>query len=594
MAAADAQDKNFDWFALNGKQVSGMVPPEQASDSTMRAFMGASAPKDPNALRQEYAYTYSRSPEGMQRASVDWQLQNPPPDPKRVATNLLPTGAAMLASYLVPGSAPLAWALRIGAAGLGGAAGETGREKIMDEKLDPMKIGLVGGVNAFGAGVGEGASWAAPLVAKKFMTVGLPRTQAIARQVVKDEARRGVQVSPDEVDLPQQFLDRGYTAGRLNRNMEPGSAQITRDMNNLMAQRAALLDDATNAGVTYNASEMLKYLPQLRAQAAKQSQKAVAALEAAVQDYEATWRLPNGQWKKLTPVELEEQKELWADMGKSARKAKDRDDIANITSDFWGKAGQSARERLETLSAGQTGVTTFPSGPNQMAPVPMPGAAQPPVVSPAPPGPSIQQLAANRAAQNMYAQNLAIIAEKHGMPVDDLAALVNGQTADMGAIARAFNAYGLKYDDVRFLQGLRPQPLVTPSAPPPTPVIHPSQIQPPRIMVMPNGPVTTPVGPFVTSTGQGIADLNRGYQQLLPLQEAALGAELPRASSGVIDRAADILVRPSVMTRLAKVLYGPAARQAARVTPMVVPAIAQEMGMFDQVNDPFNMSLNPY
>lgn len=592
---ADQDNKNSDWFAANGKPLAKMVPPEQASDSLVMAWWDNKI-ADPRMARLNYEYTYWNSPEGKLRSEIARQQSNPPPDPKRFFSNLLPGGAAILATALVPEAAPVAWGLRALAAGAAGAGGEAGREKIMDEPIDPKKVALVGGTNLVATGLGEGAMRvAAPIVAKKLMTVGLPRTQAIASQFVKDEARRGVTISPDEVDIPQQFLDRGYTAGRINSRMEPGSAQITRDKDALMAQRAVLLNDATNAGVTYNASEFLKYVPQLRAQAKKQGQRAVAALDAVLADFDATWRLPNGQWKKMTPLEVEEQKELWATMGKNARKAKDRDDIANMTSDFWGKAGQAARERLETLSTGQTGVTTFPSGPGQLAPVPMPGTAQPPVVPPPPPGPSIQQLAANRAAQNLYAQNLAIIAEKHGMPIDDLAALVNGETVDMGAIARAFNSYGLKYDDVRFLQGLRPTPLPTAAAPVPQPVIHPSQIQPATQTVMPAMATTAQVGPFVTGAGQGIADLNRGYQLLLPLEKAALGAELPRASSGVIDRATDLLIRPSVMTRLAKVLNSPAAGQVLRFTPPVANIAAQEMGIYDTVNDPYNMGLNrPY
>lgn len=592
---ADQDKKNFDWFVANGKPVAGMKPPDQATDDDIKAFY-AGMKLSPKDARSSYEYAYWHSPEGMRQAEVLRQLENPPPSPKKMATDAIPALAAMGATALVPEAAPLAWGLRMLAAGTAGAGGEAGREKIMGEPIDPKKIALVGGTSLVATGLGEGATRvAAPIVAKKLMTVGLPRTQAIARQFVKDEARRGVTISPDEVDIPQQFLDRGYTAGRINSRMEPGSAQITSDMDALMAQRAALLNDATTAGVTYNASEFMKYVPQLRAQAQKQGQRAVAALDAAIADFEATWKLPNGQWKKLTPLDVEEQKELWAKMGKNARNAKDRDDIANMTSDFWGKAGQAARERLETLSTGPTGVTTMPGAPNQWAPVPAPGVAQPPVIPPPPPGPSIQQLASNRAAQNLYAQNLAIIAEKHGMPIDDLAALVNGETADMGAIARAFNIYGLKYDDVRFLQGLRPTPLPTAAAPLPHPVIHPSQIQPAMQTVMPAMPTTTTVGPFVTGAGQGIADLNRGYQVLLPLQEAALGAELPRASSGVIDRATDLLIRPSVMTRLAKVLNSPVTGQVLRFTPPVTNLALQEMGLYDTVNDPYNMSLNrPY
>lgn len=592
---ADQDKKNFDWFVANGKPVAGMKPPDQATDDDIKAFY-AGMKLSPKDARSSYEYAYWHSPEGMRQAEVLRQLENPPPSPKKMATDAIPALAAMGATALVPEAAPLAWGLRMLAAGTAGAGGEAGREKIMGEPIDPKKIALVGGTSLVATGLGEGATRvAAPIVAKKLMTVGLPRTQAIARQFVKDEARRGVTISPDEVDIPQQFLDRGYTAGRINSRMEPGSAQITSDMDALMAQRAALLNDATTAGVTYNASEFMKYVPQLRAQAQKQGQRAVAALDAAIADFEATWKLPNGQWKKLTPLDVEEQKELWAKMGKNARNAKDRDDIANMTSDFWGKAGQAARERLETLSTGPTGVTTMPGAPNQWAPVPAPGVAQPPVIPPPPPGPSIQQLASNRAAQNLYAQNLAIIAEKHGMPIDDLAALVNGETADMGAIARAFNIYGLKYDDVRFLQGLRPTPLPTAAAPLPQPVIHPSQIQPAMQTVMPAMPTTTTVGPFVTGAGQGIADLNRGYQVLLPLQEAALGAELPRASSGVIDRATDLLIRPSVMTRLAKVLNSPVTGQVLRFTPPMTNLALQEMGLYDTVNDPYNMGLNrPY
>jgi hypothetical protein len=586
---ADNKAPDLSWFVDNGKPISGMVPPEQANDSTVMSFFGNQI-SDPRLARSNYEYTYWNSPEGKRRAEVARQLENPPPDPKRMVRNALPAGAALLATALMPEAAI---PLRIAAAGLAGATGEAGGEKWMGEQINPWKIAGAGASNALAQGFGESAAALLPFASKKFMTVGLPRTQAIAAQEVKDAARRGVRMSPDEVDIPQQFLDRGYVAGRLNRNMSPGSAQISNDMDALMAQRAALLNNATNAGVTYNASEFLKYVPQLRAQAKKQGQAAVDALDAAIADFNATWKMPNGQWKKLTPVQVEEQKELWAKMGKRARNAKDKDDIANIRSDFWGRAGQSARERLETLSTGATNVPAMPAGPMQMAAVPMPGAAQPPIVPPAPAGPTIQQLAANRAAQNLYAQNLAIIAERHGMPVDDLAALVNGQAPDMGAIARAFNSYGLKYDDVRFLQGLRPAPLTTPAAPPPVPVIHPSQIQPNVQTVMPMSLVTTPVGPFTTGTGQGIADLNRAWQRLRPLEKAALGAELPRASSGVIDRATDLLVRPSVMTRLAQVLNSAGARQTARVIPPVANGILQEMGFYDTVQDPHNLGLSP-
>lgn len=591
---ADQDKKNFDWFVANGKPVAGMKPPDQATDDDIKAFY-AGMQLSPKDARSSYEYAYWHSPEGMRQAEVLRQLENPPPSPKKMATDAIPALAAMGATALVPEAAPLAWGLRMLAAGTAGAGGEAGREKIMGEPIDPKRIAVTGGTSALLQGVGEAGAAATPLVAKKFMTVGLPRTQALAKDEVKALARRGVTVSPDEIDFPQQFLDRGYTVGRLNRRMEPGSRAIQNDMDALMADRAVILNNATNAGITYNASEFLKYEPQLRAQAQKQGQRAVAALDAVLADFKATWKLPNGQWKKLTPLEVEEQKELWANMGKNARNAKDRDDIANMTSDFWGKAGQAARERLETLSTGPTGVTTMPGAPNQWAPVPAPGVAQPPVIPPPPPGPSIQQLASNRAAQNLYAQNLAIIAEKHGMPIDDLAALVNGETADMGAIARAFNIYGLKYDDVRFLQGLRPTPLPTAAAPLPQPVIHPSQIQPATQTVMPAMATVTPVGPFVNATGQGIADLNRAYQGLVPLEEVALGAELPRASSGVIDRGMDLLIRPSVMTRLAKVLNNPASGLAVRYTPQVLNGIAREMGVYDTVNDPYNMSLNrPY
>lgn len=591
---ADQDKKNFDWFVANGKPVAGMKPPDQATDDDIKAFY-AGMQLSPKDARSSYEYAYWHSPEGMRQAEVLRQLENPPPSMKKMATDAIPALAAMGATALVPEAAPLAWGLRMLAAGTAGAGGEAGREKIMGEPIDPMRIAVTGGTSALLQGVGEAGAAATPLVAKKFMTVGLPRTQALAKDEVKALARRGVTVSPDEIDFPQQFLDRGYTVGRLNRRMEPGSRAIQNDMDALMADRAVILNNATNAGITYNASEFLKYEPQLRAQAQKQGQRAVAALDAVLADFKATWKLPNGQWKKLTPLEVEEQKELWANMGKNARNAKDRDDIANMTSDFWGKAGQAARERLETLSTGPTGVTTMPGAPNQWAPVPAPGVAQPPVIPPPPPGPSIQQLASNRAAQNLYAQNLAIIAEKHGMPIDDLAALVNGETADMGAIARAFNIYGLKYDDVRFLQGLRPTPLPTAAAPLPQPVIHPSQIQPATQTVMPAMATVTPVGPFVNATGQGIADLNRAYQGLVPLEEVALGAELPRASSGVIDRGMDLLIRPSVMTRLAKVLNNPASGLAVRYTPQVLNGIAREMGLYDTVNDPYNMSLNrPY
>lgn len=595
MAEPTAQaPKNFDWFVQNGTPVSGMTPPEKADEATMRAFFGSAAASDPNLLRQNYEYTYWRSPEGRQRASLQRQLDNPPPEPKRFFTNLIPTAAAMTAAALVPEAAPLAWLLRMGAAGTAAAGGEGGREAIMGEQLNPTKMAVVGATNAAATGVGEGLVAASPFVAKKLMTVGLPRTQAIARQFVKDEARRGNVISPDQVDFPQQFLDRGYTVGRINRNMAPGSAAITADMDALMAQRAALLDDATNAGVTYSASEMLKFIPTLRAQAQKQGQKALAALDAAVEDFTQTWTLPNGQWRRFTPNELEQQKELWANMGKSARNAKDKDDIANITSEFWGKAGQAARERLETLSTSPTGVTRFPQGPGQMAPVPMPGVAQPSVPPAQPPAPDIRQLVSQRAAQNLYAQNLAIVAEKHGMPLEDLSAIVNGEVSDVGGLARAFNIYGLKIEDINFLRQLRPPAPAAVAPQVPTPVIHPSQIQPPLTTVMPSMATTTPVGPFVTGTGQGIADLNRGWQQLLPLQQVALGSELPRAASSVIDRTGDLLIRPSVLTRLAKVLNTPATQQGVKYTVMGTPAAAQAMGMFDLVNDPYNMRINPY
>lgn len=589
---ADQDNKNSDWFAANGKPVAKMVPPEQASDSTVMAFWDNQI-ADPRIARSNYEYTYWHSPEGMRRAEVIRQLENPPPSPKKLATDFMVPLAAMGAAALVPEAAPLAWGLRMLASGVAGAGGEAAREKLMDEPINPKKIALVGGTSMASQGLGEAGAAATPLVAKKFMTVGLPRTQALAREEVDRLARQGIYVSPDEIDFPQQFLDKGYTVGRIGSRMEPGSRAIQNDMGALMQDRGAILNNATVAGVTYNASEFMKYVPQLRAQAQKQGQRAVAALDAAIADFEATWKLPTGQWKKLTPLEVEEQKELWAKMGQNARKAKDRDDIANMTSDFWGKAGQAARERLETLSTGPTGVTTFPSGPSQFAPLPMPGITQPPVIPPPPPGPSIQQLLSNRMAQNLYAQNLAIIAEKHGMPIDDLAALVNGETVDMGAIARAFNSYGLKYDDVRFLQGLRPAPLPATATPVPQPVIHPSQIQPATQAVMPAMATTTQVGPFVNAAGQGVGDLNSAYQRLLPLEQAALGAELPRASSGVIDRATDLLIRPSVMTRLAKTLYNPGTRQVVRYTPQVLNGVAQSMGLYDIVSDPYGVNNNP-
>ena len=147
----------------------------------------------------------------------------------------------------------------------------------------------------------------------------------------------------------------------------------------------------------------------------------------------------------------------------------------------------------------------------------------------------------------------------------------------MGALARAFNSYGLKFEDINFLRQLQPPAPLAVAPQVPTPVIHPSQIQPPLTTVMPSMPTTTPVGPFVTGTGQGIADLNRGWQQLLPLQQVALGSELPRAASSVIDRTGDLLVRPSVLTRLAKLLYSPAGSQGLRYTARSLPGVAQEI-----------------
>ncbi len=208
----------------------------------LRSPKGVVKAVDPDSFDVESALRdgFARVPEGPTReVTTDsgpalTQRQTNRDFGRIVAHEVLPSAAAAGASILAPEAALAGrvapWLLRMGAAGVGGAAGELGTQGLMRERLDPGAA-LSRGVGEMAAqGLGEGMAGLSNMAGTDLYKKALRPGAKVTKQAMQTQTRlTGAPVAADVADVSAQGLRERVPVGRLFK-MGPSGGEVMADL----------------------------------------------------------------------------------------------------------------------------------------------------------------------------------------------------------------------------------------------------------------------------------------------------------------------------------------------------------------------------
>lgn len=190
---------------------------------------------------------------------------------RRAVREVLPSAAAMGASLVLPeivapavGAARLApWALRMAAAGAGGAAGDLGAQGLTGERLDPMKALSRGVGESAAQGLGEGLATSAQALGEGLYRGALRPGMKLTKEASRTASRlAGERVGPDVASLSKQGLRERIPLGRGLTGT--GTEKLTGMVAPEIAQKSAALSAANRSRWNFNPQNLASAVTDLK------------------------------------------------------------------------------------------------------------------------------------------------------------------------------------------------------------------------------------------------------------------------------------------------------------------------------------------
>lgn len=277
----------------------------------------------------------------------------------------IPLAAGALTTAVVPGSAPLAWALRPGAAALGaGAAAPLGQMQAGERPTAAFarnKALEAGGGQLFGEGLAGGAKLAARGLATRTFA-SAPKKDFI-ENIANESRIAGEKLAPGDAGLGDAMLREGVAPGKMPGQKQAGSQVLDARLKEAAAKRDAVLSSPGVAGKKFTTMGLVgNNVSALRADIARLGDpRLMAWFDKRIRDFHRSFRvkLPGGRLGKarqLSPLEV--QKEListWDDVARNLHGAESgvqapKSPRALMEERFLKAMADDARVRLRALT----------------------------------------------------------------------------------------------------------------------------------------------------------------------------------------------------------------------------------------------------
>lgn len=342
-----------DWFEENTTpaRADSSKPPGVPMTSAQRVLgLGPSAAQAaPAPDLQRAALEASLTPENPRAA----ERQANYPSVGEAATIAIPSLAAGLASAAVPPAAPIAWLMRMLAAG--GASGVTdlGVQAARGKELDVPGAVLRGATDMGGQGVGELLGVGIPAAGRQLVKSGL--------NVGKPQAAYAVEMGSQLAGKPVRYADVDLADQAIKEGVAPGGKLGQPRMQELKAEpmrrRKAILDRETKAGKTATRMDFTNEISALKKRLARgpNGTKNAERIDALLEDFIDQGRTKPGKplkgnpMKKMSPNEWEKMKEEWQAWAKTAYR-KDSGELGAINDEFSKAIAKAVQDRIEALT----------------------------------------------------------------------------------------------------------------------------------------------------------------------------------------------------------------------------------------------------